>query len=339
MRRIAGRAITQRWLLGLAPLPLLVALAFGMAQDLVSGWILQEPREGMDMTADSLQSEFLQANRLLAEGRPGDALVIYESLLDATSELHSGAVHYNAGIAAQSMNRLGSAKAHYLGAASFVETREAALAALAQVDQILPFKMARIPRYPWQKAYDWMTDAWGAEALLIAGSLGLYMACLGGVLLLFTTYRRTGRGLCAFGLAMFALTLGVVLALEHELVRRGTAVVTSPSVALTEDPGTGLESTQIAYEGAVATLDLRMSADYPGWFHVVLENGSVGWLRHDDLQRVFHAASAKGDGAGLETGADTSSGAREDLEIGSSSPNGAAVPVRDASPPTSTPIP
>lgn len=331
MRRGAWIAHTQGRLLGLMPLPLLIALAFGMTQDLVSGWILLEPRAEMGVAVDSLQTEFLRANRLLADGRPADALIIYDSLLETDSGLHSGAVHYNAGIAAQSMNRLGSAKAHYLGATSFRETREAAIAAMAQVDQLLPFNMARIPRYPWQKAYDVMTDTLGAQFILIAGSMGLYLACLGGMLWIFTSLRRTGRGLCVSGLGIFVVALGIALTLERELDRHGTAVVISPTVTLAEDPGSGLESTQLAYEGAVATLDLRRSAEYPGWFLAVLENGSRGWLRREDLQRVFHPATGPGAGAGSPVGAGSNTSAATPAP-------GVSIPA-DGANSTSTPIP
>ncbi len=235
-----------------------------------------------DEGATIRQSDFRKANELVTGGRPIEALSIYEELLESPS----GILYYNSGIAYQMMGEIGSAKMMMLAAAKYPETREIALQSLEQINALLPFKMAIIPRYPWQKAYDYLVDEMGLKALIWVGAFSLYMTVGGFLWLLFSDSRRKPMMLTAVSTILF-LSIVAILSIRHvEGNRFSTGVVTVNSVTLTEDPDLELESTNIAYEGTVFRADLRESRPEEGWYFVTLQNGARGWLMENSFKTV-----------------------------------------------------
>lgn len=225
---------------------------------------------------------FGEANERLREGRADLALQTYDSLLASTP--HSGLLLYNAGVASQAMNRLGHAKAFFLGAARYPETREAARRALERTDELLPYKIPRIPRYPWQRVYDRMVLDWGSRTLLRLASLGFYLGAIGVAVGLGWRFGRAAIWLCSVGFAVFAF-FATVLIIENAVdARTAQGVVTVDRTPLYEDPEAGLESTTMAYEGGVVDVELGRSSDQ--WLFVTLENGTRGWIRGATVRMV-----------------------------------------------------
>ena len=225
---------------------------------------------------------FRIANQLVSEGRPSEAIVIYEELLKTPS----GLLYYNSGVAYQMMGKLGLAKALYLSASAYPETREASLQNLDQVESLLPFKMAKIPPYPWQRFYHFLVEDLGMPFLFWVAGLGLYLFTGGLIGYMFTTKQRFSKIVIFTGLTLLFSMSWVLLSRHVEIQNTLNGVITVSSVTLIEDPALDLESTDIAYEGALVKADLRESRPEEGWYFVTLQNGAKGWLMESSFKSV-----------------------------------------------------
>lgn len=225
---------------------------------------------------------FRIANQLVSEGRPSEAIVIYEELLKTPS----GLLYYNSGVAYQMMGKLGLAKAMYLSASAYPETREASLQNLDQVESLLPFKMAKIPPYPWQRFYYFLVEDLGMPFLFWVAGLGLYLFTGGLIGYMFTTKQRFSKIVIFTGLILLLSMSWVLLNRHLEIENSLRGVVTLSSVTLIEDPILELESTDIAYEGATVKVDFRESRPEDGWYFVTLQNGAKGWLMESSFKSV-----------------------------------------------------
>lgn len=226
-------------------------------------------------------SRFEEANLLLSQGRPIEALQGYREL--ESEGLLSGALAFNMGVALQQLDSLGTAKAYFILAERMPETRQQAVEALQQLEGALPAQIAKVPRHPWQKVYDVLILSWGVNITLLLFGLSLYGLSAAGILFLLGRHIRIATYASLFSGA-FTLVLGVVLWLylaESRQIQEG--VVRVSITPLFEHPESGPIENKYAYEGFRVRSDLQQSEAHPGWSYITLENGSKGWVRYQDV--------------------------------------------------------
>jgi hypothetical protein len=233
-------------------------------------------------TIEERQVKLREANQLITKGRPSEAIPLLQEL----NSFPSGIVYYNLGVAYQFMGEMGESKAMFMAASSFPETKEEARIAIEQVDELLPFKMASIPRYPWQKIYDYLIFDIGVQSLIWIGAFTLYLTVGGLLWAVYSTARKKAISLAILSFSSLLAIISILSTRYFELKHIATGVITTSSVTLVENPDLELESTNIAYEGAVVKVDLRESRLEEGWHFVTLQNGAKGWLMESSFKTV-----------------------------------------------------
>ena len=233
-------------------------------------------------TFEERQVKLREANQLISEGRPSEAIPILQEL----NSFPSGIVYYNLGVAYQLMGELGEAKAMYMVASVFPQSKIEAENAIVELDELLPFKMAVIPRYPWQKLYDLFIHEIGVHALIWLGGLALYLAVAALLWAIYSSARKLPITLATLFFSSLLAIISILSARHFELKHEATGVITTASVTLVENPDLELESTNIAYEGAVIKVDLQKSHPDEGWYFITLQNGAMGWLMESSFKTV-----------------------------------------------------
>ena len=273
--------IYERFLrLGRVVVLMAVLFSVSLTEHLPAQILLKSPLS--ETTSEERQIKWREAHQQVQEGRPSDALSLYQELLDSPS----GILFFNSGVAYQMMGELGEAKAMFLAASAFPETKELSQRAIEEIDALLPFKMASIPRYPWQKVYDYLIQEIGIRFLVWTGAFTLYLLVAGLLWMLFSSSRKQPLTLLIPSAVGFLAVLAILFIRQHDVNHFVTGVVTATSVSLIENPDLELESTTIAYEGAVFRADLRESRTEEGWVYVTLQNGAQGWLMENNFKAV-----------------------------------------------------
>ena len=229
------------------------------------------------------QSRFDSANTLLEENEYAEAIQLYQSIADDGYE--SGALWLNMGIAYSQIDSLGVAKYYLLKAKTFKETAVLADDALLYVNNRFPRRSAVLPALPWDQFFQFLSDTFGLNALIVTALILFYFAV---GLIIWSWFRadlkiilRKGSYL-AFGLTTLLLLLSSIIYYQNN--RYSTAVMIDRQSVVHERPNESSSVISTAYEGYTMRVDFKTGADHPEWKYVRLENGMYGWIKKDGLK-------------------------------------------------------
>ncbi|MEX0994918.1 MAG: hypothetical protein WD599_05275, partial [Balneolaceae bacterium] len=113
------------------------------------------------------QSEFDRANNLFEEQNIEEALELYRSIEE--NQHLSGKLFYNMGLAAIHLDSLGLAKYYFMRSARFPEMRRDALDAVNYVNNQFNRRSAVLPKLPWERLFDWLSDTIGPIWMMASG--------------------------------------------------------------------------------------------------------------------------------------------------------------------------
>lgn len=229
------------------------------------------------------QSSFDSANTLLEESEYADAIRIYQSIADDGYE--SGALWLNMGIAYSQIDSLGVAKYYLLKAKQFEETADLADDALLYVNDRFSRQSAVLPALPWNQFFQFLSETFGLNAIVIAALLLFY--CAVG-LLIWSWFRADIKivlqkgSYLSFGLMTLLFLFSWIIYYQNS--RYSTAVMVDRQSVVYERPNESSSVITTAYEGYTMRVDFKTGADTPEWNYVRLENGMYGWVKEDGLK-------------------------------------------------------
>ena len=228
------------------------------------------------------QAQFDEATTLLTDGEYHQALALYKSI--ANEGHNSGALWQNMGIAYSNIDSLGAAKFYFLKAKNFPETRAIAEQSLTFVEERFTRRSAVLPKLPWDRFFELLSNNIGVRNLYLSGFLFLNIAA--GLLIGAWFYRHREsifKQLSAVGLMISVLIFCCAIYLNYTHNRFGTGVVIDRQITVFENPDEESAPLGNAFEGYLVRVDLTASDDEEGWKYVRLQNGINGWLSSDSI--------------------------------------------------------
>ena len=234
--------------------------------------------------ADAQNAFFDEGNRLYQAGDFDGALDRYRRILDAG--LESGDLHYNIGNTYFRLGELGPAILHYERARRLMPGDDDLLANLALARSLTADEIVPRPRFWLFRLVDWWVGLLPRAGLLWLVALAWVTAVAGAALVVLRPMARTGAWARRTALAAAAVTVvfGVNLVVrEMDLGTAAEAIVMADEAqvqsAPSDDPALRIFA---VHEGAKVHMD-RRSGD---WVEIVLEDGSVGWMRTRHLEPI-----------------------------------------------------
>lgn len=234
--------------------------------------------------ADAQNAFFDEGNRLYQAGDFDGALDRYRRILDAG--LESGDLHYNIGNTYFRLGELGPAILHYERARRLMPGDDDLLANLALARSLTADEIVPRPRFWLFRLIDWWVGLLPRAGLLWLVALAWVTAAAGAALVVLRPAARTGAWARRTALAAAAVTVvfGVNLVVrELDLGTAAEAIVMADEAqvqsAPSDDPALRIFA---VHEGAKVRMD-RRSGD---WVEIVLEDGSVGWMRTRHLEPI-----------------------------------------------------
>ena len=234
--------------------------------------------------ADAQNAFFDEGNRLYQAGDFDGALDRYLRIVG--EGLESGDLHYNIGNAYFKRGELGPAILHYERARRLMPGDDDLLANLALARSLTADEIVPRPRFWLFRVVDWWVELLPRTGLLWLVGLAWVAAVAGAALVVLRPAARTGAWASRTALAAAALTvvfgvnlvvreLGLGDAAEAIVMADEAQVQSAPS----DDPALQIFA---VHEGAKVRMD-RRSGD---WVEIVLEDGSVGWMRTRHLEPI-----------------------------------------------------
>lgn len=228
------------------------------------------------------QAQFDEATSLLSDAQYREALAMYKTI--AGQGHNSGALWQNMGIAYSRLDSLGAAKFYFLKAKNFPETREQAEQSLLYVEERFTRRSAVLPKLPWDRFLDMLSDNIGLRNLYLAGFLFLNAAA--GFLIGGWFHRQREKifiYISAASLILAAVIFTCAIWLNYTQNRFSTGVVTDRQVTVFENPNEGSAPVGNAFEGYEVQVDFVSSGQYDGWKYIRLQNGMYGWLPSESI--------------------------------------------------------
>lgn len=237
--------------------------------------------------AQAAQTAFDRANEQLADGSYRKAIRDYETILSGGYE--SGALYLNLGLAYTEIDSLGMAKAWFLKAQSFEETKTQASEALEFVETKFSRRSAILPELPWESFVKAQIESYGVKGLLyfFLISFNLFVLSILGAWFLPPKWKKWTKYLGWF-LAVNTLLLAAnTFYARHLADSYSEAVTIVKEHAVWSEPNVE-EATQISlsYEGYTFRVDNRKSNNDYGWLFVRMSNGTEGWIQKKSV-KVF----------------------------------------------------
>lgn len=234
--------------------------------------------------ADAQNAFFDEGNRLYQAGDFDGALDRYRRILDAG--LESGDLHYNIGNTYFRLGALGPAILHYERARRLMPGDDDLLANLALARSLTADEIVPRPRFWLFRLVDWWVGLLPRAGLLWLVALAWVTAVAGAALVVLRPAARAGAWArrTAFAAAAVTVVFGVNLVVrELDLGAAAEAIVMADEAqvqsAPSDDPALRIFA---VHEGAKVRMD-RRSGD---WVEIVLEDGSVGWMRTRHLEPI-----------------------------------------------------
>lgn len=234
--------------------------------------------------AQTVQSRFDDANNLALQGNLTEAYNAYKAL---ESEGHiSGKLYYNLGIIAYQLDSLSVAKLYQIAAMRHNETHLKASEAITFLDSRFPQRIAELPKLPWEQLFDFLIRTFGLNILftsvVIVANIGIILYMLGW----WIGRPRWLRG-AYLSAALYTLTfLSISLYIDYREQRYRDGVIIEGQYAVKEEPDPNSAVVSQAYEGFRFSVDLKRSAQRPGWYYVRMSNGLYGWLPQTSIRTI-----------------------------------------------------
>lgn len=231
------------------------------------------------------QGHFDQANTLLENGAPMEAMSAYRSIENSGSV--SGALYLNMGITAMQLDSLGLSKFYFLKAKEFSTTQQQATEALDYVNSQFSRQSAILPKLPWDRAIDWINNELSAFGLFLTG----FLFTLSGLAFLYLGWLDKIPLSKTFSTQLTLILIGLFLALvafyaDYVNLRYDEGVLISNSQRVLESPDENSALVSIAYEGYDLTVDLWESEEAENWLYVRLGNGQFGWTKSNGIKTL-----------------------------------------------------
>lgn len=231
------------------------------------------------------QGSFDQANTLLENGNPMEAMEAYRDILNNGSV--SGALYLNMGITAMQLDSLGLSKYYFLKAAQFSSTQQQADEALNYVNSQFSRQSAILPKLPWDRAIDWINHQLSAFGLFLIG----FLFTLTGLTLLYLGWLDKIPLSKTFSTQLTLIIIGASLSLlafyaDYVNQRYDEAILVSSSQRVLESPDEDSPLVSIAYEGYDLTVDHWESKNIKGWTYIRLGNGQYGWTKPEGIKTL-----------------------------------------------------
>lgn len=211
------------------------------------------------------------------------AIELYESILNKNGE--SAAIYYNLGNAYFKANKIAPAVLNY-ERALLLDPGDAdirfnlQMAKQKTVDKIEPLDEFFLIK--WFDTVQNMatSDSWAKFALI---SFILFIGCL--VLFFFSRWIRLKKlGFYAGVMLLFIVIFANIFASNQkkELVTRNSAIVFAPTVTVKSSPNQSGNDLFILHEGTKVFIKSTLG----DWSEIMLEDGNVGWMLSDKIQKI-----------------------------------------------------
>jgi len=232
---------------------------------------------------DNAQKLFDEGNEHLKEAEYERALEQYKKI--DTLAYTSGALFLNMGIAYMNMDSLGIAKYYFLKATEFNATRTKAEEAVIYINTQFSRQSVRLPKLPWQVAFDWLNKHLGATLVLF---IGLTLLNTGIIIFIFRWFVNIiPRALKIAGISTSVLGMCVIILsfyLWHLDQRYTLAVQVNEQTAVYEKPEASSAVVSQSYEGYDFTVDYQKTGENEEWIYVRMSNGQYGWIPKRDIR-------------------------------------------------------
>ncbi len=234
-------------------------------------------------SADTVQVMFDEANQKLQEGYYEEALQTYKTI--EQNKKVSGPLFLNMGIAYTRLDSLGNAKYYFLKAQTFPSTRDQAKQALNYVNEQFSNQSAILPKLPWDRAIDWLSNRWGAVGTFTIGFLLVLLAV--STLIYSWFFRRFSQPAHWSSRILFAVGILIILLslyMNYVDYRYDRAVMTTEETVVKQQPDLDGTTISKAYEGYTFTVDHHKSDTAKQWYYVRLPNGMHGWIQKGNIK-------------------------------------------------------
>jgi len=222
------------------------------------------------------QLKFDQANQLLKDQDYTGAIKGYKEIIDA--DWKSGPLYLNIGLAYTQLDSLGMAKAYFLQAVEFDDTKAEALKGIEYSAKKLPQKAAYLPKLPWDHVLDWTiklgTTGWSWLTMTFS-----YLSLI--ILIAYWFWFRENKWVLRTLLSSIVLTGFLAAAAfytDYVNNRYGNAVLIKEQSNLLKSTDVESEITSITFEGYEFIVDFSNSKSNPDWVYVRMSNGIYGWI-------------------------------------------------------------
>jgi tetratricopeptide (TPR) repeat protein len=237
------------------------------------------------LNAQAAQAAFDRANEQLLAGNYRKAIRDYDTIISGGYE--SGALFLNMGLAYTEIDSLGMAKAWFLKAKTFDQTKEEALEALQFIETKFSRRSAVLPELPWESFVKGQLQDYGLKGLI-------YFLLISFNLLVFSILGywyvpKNGKKILKY--AVWILAFNTILLGANTLYARHLAVNYADAITIVKEHSVWTspsleEATEVskAYEGYAFRIDNRKSDITNGWLFVRMSNGTEGWVQKNAVK-------------------------------------------------------
>jgi len=231
---------------------------------------------------ESPEEQFQEGNRRYQAGDFEGALTAYLGILKAGFE--SGDLQYNLGNTYFKLGDLGHAILSYERARRALPHDENVRSNLALARSLTVDKITPLPGFWVPKVVRWWVDLMPRTILIALVAIGYLTVTVCLFLRVVNPGAGPWPGRLAVALGIVTLVFAIPLTVRElglGRTERGVVLATEAAVqsAPSEDPSLQLFT---IHEGTVVRVDRRAE----GWLEVVLEDGKVGWIRSETLERI-----------------------------------------------------
>lgn len=233
--------------------------------------------------ADTPQELFEKANEAYKENRYGDAVILYEEIVDMGEETAN--VHYNLGNAYFRMDNLPYAILHFeralkLDPGASDARQNLAIANARTVDRIEPIPQFFLTEFFEDTVYTSSSGFWSWMAIFC-----FWLAI--GLLSLFIIGRSAQLRKLGLFSGLFVLLISIFLFIAawqadyHENLRTDAIVMTA-SAYVRSEPNEDSQELFILHEGTKAEI-LGLE---DGYFKIRIADGNQGWISQAEMERI-----------------------------------------------------
>ena len=231
---------------------------------------------------DSLYKLIKVGNDLYAAGKYKHAIEMYQKVLDAGYQAPE--LYYNIGNAYFRANNLAKAIVNYERALRLDPTNAKIKANLDFANQFVADRFEKVNEFFLKRWWHNLSlsltaDTWAkiSVALFFVAMLGLWMF----LFIKKTGWRKLGFASALIGVLLSALTLWLAVDNKRYFTKSNYAIVLDTTSVRSSPSDAGTELF-ILHEG----VKIKVLNRNDGWYEVKLPNGSIGWIKVDDVEKI-----------------------------------------------------